>query len=695
MHRHGDLHGFGASRFVYFDSREPVMLRQFALGALLICVCICSWLTSFAQAQPAASKRQDPPAATHQTRALRELRQVFSDRYRVATTRSEKAALAEYLLVQSPKLSQAPDQFYAALDEARRVAIDAGDLKMANEAINALESNFRVDGLRLRGAAYMELAQHIRADERAAFVESVLQVAQQGQQQGRLRGASQLADLAWQHAASLRDKGVRRRVRERMSAIQTQQAAAEQLEEAKSRLAKDPSDSEANFFVGKSECEAGDWKSGLVRLAISSHQELKRCAKADVAFAAGPKAGTDWAGAVRLADHWRSTAEDKRIERVCLQRAQFWYRRALPSASPLGRVKIEDNLAAIHQTLLNSADETPASTANAASVPPSIARVPKSGRTPRVNAAYHRDPKAGRFLPQRMQPVGTLEGHRQTVWSLAFHADKPWLASAGGDGQILIWDLNQRAAKPIKSLDGHGDAVFDVAFGPSEWLLSAAKDKTVRLWSIASETSQIIAKHEAEVRDVAVGSAGILATASADRSIFLAQMRGNRAEPTVEPLQLLKGHKNIVHAAEWIDERRIVSGSLDGTLRFWAIGGAPQVMELGAGVNCLAVSANGKQIAVGLDNSQVLLLDVNKPDRRPLLGHQGAVFDVAFSPDGATLVSAGKDKTIRFWDVSKAISAAPPLAVHRDEVKALAFSPDGKWFASSGKDRLVRIWRVD
>jgi WD40 repeat protein len=58
------------------------------------------------------------------------------------------------------------------------------------------------------------------------------------------------------------------------------------------------------------------------------------------------------------------------------------------------------------------------------------------------------------------------------------------VASASGDKTVRLWDAATGAAR--RTLDGHSDIVWDVAFSPDGKLVaSASRDKTVRLWDAA------------------------------------------------------------------------------------------------------------------------------------------------------------------------------------------------------------------
>src|SRR5262245_55562922 len=87
----------------------------------------------------------------------------------------------------------------------------------------------------------------------------------------------------------------------------------------------------------------------------------------------------------------------------------------------------------------------------------------------------------------------------------------------------------------------------------------------------------------------------------------------------------------------------------------------------------------------------VLLSLAGEPDARKLKGHEGSVLGVSFSPDGKTLASCGRDKTIKIWVVASG-ELKTTLIEHTGDVYDVLFSPKGDLLASGGKDKIIRLW---
>ena len=66
--------------------------------------------------------------------------------------------------------------------------------------------------------------------------------------------------------------------------------------------------------------------------------------------------------------------------------------------------------------------------------------------------------------------------------------------------------------------------------------------------------------------------------------------------------------------------------------------------------------------------------------------------EVAFSPDGAEVVSSSNDKKIKSWDVARR-KLIRTIGDHSSPVEAIAFSRDGKFIVSGEHDHTVRIYR--
>lgn len=126
---------------------------------------------------------------------------------------------------------------------------------------------------------------------------------------------------------------------------------------------------------------------------------------------------------------------------------------------------------------------------------------------------------------------------------------------------------------------------------------------------------------------------------------------------------------------------------------FWEVESGSALGEFSPAFgNQIAASSNGLLLACG-GSSQVGIWDTTTfkhvRDMVPS-EYAGAVFDVAFSPDGATVAASYKDGAVRIWEVANG-ELASTLTGHSHWVFSVAFSPDGRTLASSDKNREVQV----
>ncbi len=208
------------------------------------------------------------------------------------------------------------------------------------------------------------------------------------------------------------------------------------------------------------------------------------------------------------------------------------------------------------------------------------------------------------------------KGHQLPVGSIAFHPNRPILASASKDQTVRLWNTNSGRCQRI--LEGHQGSVNAVAFNhDGSSLASGSDDNTIRIWDPRLGTCQ----------------------------------------------RILEGHQGSVNAVAFDhNSSYFVSASADNTVRLWDIGSGKchhvfhAIRNMFYGIQeilSVAFNHDGSFLATSSRDKTASLWDTRSGNcTRILQGHRGPVICIAFSPSGTRLITGSADHTIRMWSTA-------------------------------------------
>ncbi len=309
--------------------------------------------------------------------------------------------------------------------------------------------------------------------------------------------------------------------------------------------------------------------------------------------------------------------------------------------------------------------------------------------------------------------VWTLPWDADWVTSVCFLGTTRKLAAGNNLGQILQWDLPEKAGgpapRPIRRLDGHSNVVSRLcSTADGRRLFSSSYDHTIRCWDMqaeSKETATVVLNERArynagnrragpkppapvEVKVQTQQSARVLAghgewvtamVLSRDEKLLLSGDDGGQVivwdREAGKELRRWKTPRGWVYAlALSPDNKQAVvtervplifdAGRHDG-VKLWDAATGQVQRDLGTGFKGMhlaaaAYSLDGKVLALarggetsGMEG-KVYLVDpaTGKKIRELTPGHQYGATDLAFHPAGRHLFSSGRDTVVRIWDIA-------------------------------------------
>ncbi|MEZ4739711.1 MAG: hypothetical protein R2818_10270 [Flavobacteriales bacterium] len=251
------------------------------------------------------------------------------------------------------------------------------------------------------------------------------------------------------------------------------------------------------------------------------------------------------------------------------------------------------------------------------------------------------------------------QGHTAAVYALATGPTERSFISAGGDGQVIAWDLD--TPDQGRLLAKVSDAIYSV-------LLDNERDRLL-IGTGAGRLHVIDLQAKAEVQVVELHRKGIF--------------------------------RIVAHTP-----RGFLCAGGDGILSVWGwtAGADPaasvelqrQIPLCDEKLRDIALSPTADRVALACGDGSVREFEptlFNETLR--MVGHSGGVTCVHYHPNKPVLISGGKDGELRFWHTHEDGREVHGFPAHKGSIYAAGVSSSGTQLASVGRDSLLKIWNAN
>lgn len=296
----------------------------------------------------------------------------------------------------------------------------------------------------------------------------------------------------------------------------------------------------------------------------------------------------------------------------------------------------------------------------------------------------------------RFDKINDLTGHIGSVYSLAHHPESPWFYTVSGEGWIVKWDATGKLRDGLLIADTKAK-IFSTIISKDGSVLCAG-DMNGYIYWIDLIQNTIISKimaHQNSIFDLCLIDDDIMVSVSGDGYMCVWNVLLQK------PVLSLKISNQGLRCLTYdVARQQIIIGSSDNNLYFvntksWEV---TNTINSAHGNSVFSVEMSGDKLLSGGRDAHLKIRNVKDGTLIfDLPAHWYTINKIKCIPEMKIVVTASRDKTIRFWDETT-LEAIKVLDVqkggHHHSVNTLLWLPESETLVTAGDDKVVKMWKI-